>query len=89
MKPVFHNVISGCYKKIIEFLKGLSISNKFVIIYVTVFAIPIFLYALYSFHNANEDVKAEFFEKSRDELNEVYENILGNIKACKKLQKVY
>ncbi len=63
----------------IRHIQGMSISGKFVLMYVVVFAIPIFVYAVYSFNNTNRSIQSSYNQQSVEALDTVYENIRRNI----------
>lgn len=75
-------------KRPIELIKGLSISKKFIILYVVVFAIPIFAYGIYSFKSANDSIKVDFYKQSVGELDKAYDSIRSNIKICENVAQI-
>jgi len=59
--------------------KRMSISSKFVVMYVVVFAVPIFVYALYSFNGTNRSIQSSYNQQSVEALDKVFESIRRNI----------
>lgn len=65
--------------RLVGYVQSLSISAKFVLLYVIVFAVPIFIYAYYAFNNTTASMQAGYSRQSLDNLDAVFEHINRNI----------
>ncbi len=78
---------SSSIRKVLAYIKGMGIIKKFVFIYFIIFVIPILFFALYSFNNANENLKEDYYNESREELDKAYANISQNIRICENVME--
>jgi len=65
--------------RMIAYARGMSISGKFVVMYVIVFAIPILIYALILFNSTTRSIQGSYNRQSLESLKTVFDNINRNI----------
>ncbi|MCG8500108.1 MAG: histidine kinase [Firmicutes bacterium] len=70
--------------RINKLFQEFSISKKFIIIYITIFAVPIILYASMTFRKAEQEQMNAFYLENVQKMTDVHQQILQKIDICDK-----